>query len=276
MFYFGDSGKLENNFNNPLMWTEFAISLLAILFLNFVIFRLLKRRVVKVFSIFISLFLIVAFLFSMTYLWIIVVALMVVALLICFNVNLGVVRPFVANTLSSKMDDTLSFLFRRKKKNNTVINEKIFDRTSVYDKVEAAVMQLSSTRTGALITFEKETKLTDYAKNGTILNAPVTPELLVTIFYPGTRLHDGAVIIRRDLIYAAAVYYDPITSGLTGKYGSRHRAALGISKATDSITIVVSEETGRISLAVGGELIHVSPTDFRRVFDEYMSNEKKE
>lgn len=274
MFYFGD-GKLENNFNNPLMWTEFALTLLVIFFLNYVIFKLLKRKTVKFFSVIISLILIVAFLFSMVYLWAIIVAIMVVTLLICFNVNLGVVRPYVANSLSSKGDETLSFLFKRKKKSNPEITEKIFDRTAVYDKVEAAVLQLSSSSTGALITFEKETKLTDYAKNGTILNAPVTPELLVTIFYPGTRLHDGAVIIRRDLIYAAAVYYDPITTGLTGKYGSRHRAALGISKATDSVTIVVSEETGRISLAVSGELIHVTPTDFRRVFEDYMSLEKK-
>ena len=106
------------------------------------------------------------------------------------------------------------------------------------------------------------------------MNAPITPELLMTIFYPGTRLHDGAVVVRRDLIMAASVYYTPTTKPLTGKFGSRHRAAIGISEVTDSVTVVVSEETGRISLAVAGELIHVTPDNFLRVLEDYIIAEE--
>lgn len=273
MLYYNGEG-FSANFQNPLMWVEFGLSFIVIFFLNFVVFRSLRRGSVKLFTVLVSLGLIAAFVFSLTYLWVLLVGAMIVALVIFYSINAGVIRPYVTNTLTSKTDEKLSFIFGRNKKG--LNNDKIFDRASVYDKVEAAVLQLSSSKTGGLITFEKETELTDYAKSGTILNAPVTPELLVTIFYPGTRLHDGAVIIRRDKIYAAAVYYDPITSGLTGKYGSRHRAALGISKATDSVTIVISEETGRISLAVAGELIHVSPDDFRRTFEDYMLSKAEE
>jgi len=108
-------------------------------------------------------------------------------------------------------------------------------------------------------------------KNGTILNAPVSSELIQTIFYPGTRLHDGAVVIRGDKIVAASVYFTPTNRPLTGKYGSRHRAAYGISESTDSVTIVVSEETGRISIAFQGELTPVAPDDLLRIFEEDMA-----
>jgi diadenylate cyclase len=121
---------------------------------------------------------------------------------------------------------------------------------------------LSKQKIGAIITFEKKDSLNDVIKSGTILNAPVVPELLLTIFYEGTRLHDGAVIIRDDKILAASVYFTPTTRPLTGKFGSRHRAAIGISEITDSVTVVVSEETGRISIAYDGELQAVAPDTF--------------
>ena len=108
-------------------------------------------------------------------------------------------------------------------------------------------------------------------KSGTRIDAPVSAELLQTIFYPGTRLHDGAVIIRNDMIVAASVYYTPTTRPLTGKFGSRHRAAIGISETTDAVTVVVSEETGRISIAYEGELRTVGPDEFLTVFEDYMA-----
>ena len=119
----------------------------------------------------------------------------------------------------------------------------------MYKMVAETVRSFSRTKTGALITFEKTTPLDNVIKNGTLVNAPVSPELLMTIFYPGTRLHDGAVVIRGNMILAASVYYTPTSRALTGKFGSRHRAAVGISEVSDSVTVVVSEETGRISLA---------------------------
>ena len=173
----------------------------------------------------------------------------------------------------SDVRDFFSVLFTKKKSlKNT---QKVYDRHAICQKVALAVETLSKTKTGALITFEKNTPLTDVCKTGTLLNAPVTPELLTTIFYPGTRLHDGAVVIRRDLIYAASVYYTPTTKPLTGKFGSRHRAAIGISELTDSVTVVVSEETGRVSIAYHGELIPVAPDSFLRTIEDYLFAEEK-
>ena len=164
-------------------------------------------------------------------------------------------------------------LFASKKK---YVAEKVYDRQEVCEKVSIAVQTLSKSKTGALITFEKGDKFTEIVKSGTVLNAPITPELLTTIFYPGTRLHDGAVVIRRDEILAASVYYTPTTRPLTGKFGSRHRAAIGISELTDSVTVIVSEETGRISIAFKGELIPVAQDNFLRTLEDYLINEPAE
>ncbi len=248
------------------MWVEFALSILLIIISTIYIFKTIKRKPVRVVHVVISLLMLLAWMFSLTYVWAMLLATGILALIVAFTINIGVFRPFVSNTLRNQS-------LRHHKKGKAF--GPIFDKEALYDEIEATVKQLSKNRIGALITFEKNTELTDYARTGTILNAPVTQELLVTIFYPGTRLHDGAVIIRRNEIYAAACYFDPVTSGLSGKYGSRHRAALGISKTTDSVTIVISEETGRVSLAVAGELIHAPLDDFRRLFEEYMASEIK-
>ncbi len=159
--------------------------------------------------------------------------------------------------------------FKKKNSNDT---KKVYDRHAVCQKIALAVETLSRTKTGALITFEKSDSFSEIVKSGTILNAPIAPELLITIFYPGTRLHDGAVVIRREEILAASVYYTPTTKPLTGKFGSRHRAAIGISEITDSVTVVVSEETGRVSIAYRGELIPVAPDSFLRTLEECIFN----
>ena len=140
----------------------------------------------------------------------------------------------------------------------------------MYKKIEAAVITMSKQKVGALISFEMHDSLNEVMKSGTMIDAPVSAELLQTIFYPGTRLHDGAVIVRNDRIVAASVYYTPTTRPLTGKYGSRHRAAIGVSEICDAVTVVVSEETGRISIAYKGELQTVSPDAFLPTFEELM------
>ena len=112
-------------------------------------------------------------------------------------------------------------------------------------------------------------------KNGVMINCPFNVELLETIFYNGTRLHDGAVIIKDNKIVAASVYYELTTRPLSGNYGTRHRAAIGISENSDSITVVVSEETGRISIAKEGNIETVSPDNFERIFSEYMEESEE-
>lgn len=119
-----------------------------------------------------------------------------------------------------------------------------------------ACVELSKTCTGALIVIEKQTKLGEQIENGTILNAAPSKELFGNIFYPKTPLHDGAVIMRDGMILAAACFLPkPQKEELINKkLGSRHRAAIGMSENSDAIVIVVSEETGQISVAENGTL----------------------
>lgn len=122
--------------------------------------------------------------------------------------------------------------------------------------VTTAAHQLSQFRHGALIVLERETGLNDYIETGVRLGATLNCELLRTIFYPSTPLHDGAVIIQQDRITAAGCLL-PLSRATDYDYqlGTRHRAALGISEVTDAITVIVSEETGIISVAYNGRLI---------------------
>ena len=123
--------------------------------------------------------------------------------------------------------------------------------------------QMSASKTGALISLEQGQDLSDYIKTGTSMNSIVSSELLCSIFQYGTPLHDGAVIIRGVRIACAAAYFPPTTKELPTSYGARHRAAVGISEITDSITIIVSEETGTISIAEAGELKSYTSEELR-------------
>lgn len=130
-------------------------------------------------------------------------------------------------------------------------------RLRIIDATCAAAARLSERRQGALIVLERETGLQEYIDTGVILEAEVSPQLLLTIFWVKTELHDGAVIIRHDKIAAAACVL-PLSSGrnLTDrKMGTRHRAGLGISEVSDAVCIIVSEETGQIAVTNGGRMI---------------------
>jgi len=123
------------------------------------------------------------------------------------------------------------------------------------DEIVEACASLSRQRIGALIVLERETGLNEVAETGTIINGLVSSNLLINIFIPNTPLHDGAVIIKEDKIKAAACFL-PLTDNMnvSKELGTRHRAALGISERSDSLSIVVSEETGSISIAEKGTL----------------------
>ena len=125
----------------------------------------------------------------------------------------------------------------------------------VINEIVTASVNLSKTKTGALMVLEREIKLGDITNSGTILNAEVTSSLLENIFVPNTPLHDGAVIIRGDKIHTAGCLL-PLTSNvnLSRELGTRHRAALGMSELSDAMIIIVSEETGKISYALNGNL----------------------
>ena len=112
---------------------------------------------------------------------------------------------------------------------------------------------LSGQRVGGIIAIERSIGLRNYIEGGIPLDATVTYDLLVTIFRPGTPLHDGAVIIQGERIAAAACFL-PLTVNprVSKDFGTRHRAAIGLTEETDAVTVIVSEETGRISLALEG------------------------
>ncbi len=129
------------------------------------------------------------------------------------------------------------------------------DESDIVSEVCRAAKNLSTSRTGALIVFEKETMLDDLLTAGTEINATVTAELLENIFVPNTPLHDGAVLIRDNKIYQASCVL-PLSSNkdLSNELGTRHRAGLGISEQSDCVTVVVSEETGKISVMQNGNM----------------------
>ena len=128
-------------------------------------------------------------------------------------------------------------------------------RDIIIAEIVQTIMDLSKRRVGALIVFEQHTGLQDVIETGTRLNAEISAPLLENIFEPNTPLHDGAVVIReREIMAAACILPLAEASGLSRELGTRHRAALGISENTDAIVLVVSEETGIVSLARDGAL----------------------
>ncbi len=136
--------------------------------------------------------------------------------------------------------------------------------------VVTAAARLSARQHGALIVLERRDNLREYTQTGTMMNSIVTPELLLQIFFPNTPLHDGAVLIANNKIVAAACVMPLSASGVLKstaerKMGLRHRAALGISEASDAVAVVVSEETGAISIAQNGRMI-------RRLDSERLEN----
>lgn len=253
---------------NGFAWGNFALtlSLIIVLYglLTFSFYKMCRRKSAFIILAVSFVFFIFAYLFNLLYFGIIVAAIFAASLAVCLFANLGDLRAFLGNPFKRANVKSANFGV-----------EKIYNREVLYKKIETAVLALSKSKTGAIITFEKNTSLKDIIGNGVPVHAPVSPELLLTIFYEGTRLHDGAVVIHGNEIVAASVFFTPTTKPFAGKYGSRHRAAIGISEISDAVTVVVSEETGRISFAVNGELESVDQSIFLRVFENYM-NEKGE
>ncbi|GHI00112.1 sporulation-specific diadenylate cyclase CdaS [Neobacillus kokaensis] len=132
--------------------------------------------------------------------------------------------------------------------------------TDSYEDLTATAQHLSKRKHGALIVIERRDSLDNIIQKGTTIGAMVTPKLLESIFYPGNPLHDGAVLIRGNVVYSAANIL-PLTKMITEKkLGTRHRAAIGVSEQSDALALVVSEETGKISFALNGRLYPINTT----------------
>lgn len=141
------------------------------------------------------------------------------------------------------------------------------------DEIIKAAVQLSQKRIGALIVIEREVGLENFIEGGTRLNADVSSDLLNTIFWSGTPLHDGAVIIQEQKIVAAGCLL-PLSENadISKTLGTRHRAGIGLTEETDAVVIIVSEETGNISVAVRGELkSRLGENELRKFLDTLMT-----
>lgn len=243
---------------------DFLLCILGIIAVNVFVDYFVKRRFVMISLASFSVLFIISYIFKLKVFMCACFGFIVMLAIIGIFVNLAETRFLFANKFSQRTNDK-----GLNKKNNSV--EKLYSQEDLYKTINEATIYLSKHKIGAIMTFERKDNLTDISKNGSVLDAPVTYELLITIFYPGTRLHDGAVVIRGNTIIAASVYYTPTTKPLIGKYGSRHRAAIGISEICDAVTVVVSEETGRISIAFNGELFTYSQDDFYKAFTNIMT-----
>jgi len=145
-----------------------------------------------------------------------------------------------------------------------------------YNEIVDAVMNMSSEKVGALIVMERETKLGDY--KGIKIDADISKELIENIFFKNSPLHDGAVIISGKRVHSAGCLL-PLTSnrGLSSELGTRHRAALGISEVSDALIIVVSEETGKVSIAMNGALTrNVTREPLKRAIEKFFVTETED
>ncbi len=238
-------------------WLDVGLGFLVLTLVLVLVFNISKRKIYLIPFTINVLGLVASYVFLGFGLLTIALLISLVLMTIIFMfVNIASLRPFINNLFT--------------KKGQIRKPSRYFDKDQLTTCIQDTVAYLAKTKTGAIITIERKSNLTEFIKNGTPMNAPISSELLMTIFYPGTRLHDGAVVVRDNMIIAASVYFPPTTKPLSGKYGSRHRAALGISEVSDAVVIVVSEETGRISIAYNGELEPVFIDQFKQLFIHYM------
>ncbi len=182
--------------------------------------------------------------------------------------------PEIRHALESMGRSSVSFfnIFNLKNKDETELQENI--KNSI-NSVCRACTDMSDKQIGALIVFEKETLLGEISKTGTQLDAKVTTELIGNIFFPKAPMHDGAAVIKNGRVIAAGCIL-PLTSNtqLSSELGTRHRAAIGISESSDAIVVVVSEETGAISVAEKGYLNrNISVGDLREILSKNFTNE---
>ncbi len=218
----------------------------------------------------VGIFTIFAWVFQLTtILWISqkIASVALIALVIIF-------QPELRKALDSLGQRNFIFHFFVSNNSQTVI--KFSD--SIINEIIRAVNEMAEVRTGALIVIEQNITLDEYINTGIEMDSLISSQLLVNIFEHNTPLHDGAVIMRGERLVAATCYL-PLSENvsISKKYGTRHRAALGISEVSDSFTIIVSEETGRVSYAYMGHLsTGVTPSELREQLYYVQHNSMKE
>lgn len=152
-------------------------------------------------------------------------------------------------------------------------NSKNAETVGMIEGISSASEYLSKTKTGALMVIERSTKLGDIITSGTPFDADPNSVLISNIFYPKAPLHDGAVIFRNNRIHAAGCFLPLSTQYLGRELGTRHHAAIGVTEVSDAVVVVVSEETGTISIAIGGQLIRdFTPETLKERLKDYLIN----
>ncbi len=246
------SGFIEEYVSSLHMPTISITDVIEILILSFVIYHLMVWvRNTKAWSLFkgiivILVFLLIAIMFEMTtILWIVrnILPTMVIAFVV-------ILQPELRRALEQLGQKNIVFSFLNY---DNARSGRYSDHT--IDEIVKASFAMGRAKTGALMVFERNETLMEYEKTGIPIDAQVTSQLLINIFEHNTPLHDGAVLFRNDRIVAATCYL-PLSDNrsLSKALGTRHRAAVGISENTDSLTVIVSEENGKVSVAFGGEL----------------------
>ena len=265
------SGNLLQNYFSKLYipritWTDvIEIIIIAVVLYNILLWIMNTKAwaLLKVIIV-VALFAVVAYLLNLkTILWIAgkTISVGIIALVIIFQPELR----RALEQLGRKRFMLRFFNFG----DNSDKDERFSVKTA--DEIVDACYKMGAVKTGALIVIEQDIVLEEYIKTGIPVDGIVTSQLLINIFEHNTPLHDGAVIIRGNRVVAATCYL-PLTDNvnLSKALGTRHRAGVGISEATDSLTIIVSEETGKVSVAFGGELIHDIDSDSLKNKLEYI------
>jgi len=241
------------------------IDIILVAFIMFQFFRIIKGT--SVFSIVIGVFLIYLF-------WLLVKALNMnlISSLLGQVISVGVIALIVV--FQQEVKRFLLVIGNRYLKNTKLSFKRFFTTEkdesvipAVVEEIVKAVQSMSSKKIGALIVIGRQSLLGLYADRGQKIDAEISAELLETIFFKNTPLHDGAVLIENSQIMAARCPL-PVTDqfALSSHFGMRHRAAIGISENTDAIVVVVSEETGRISVADAGEIReNLKPDELRNI-----------
>ena len=255
---------LQTRVGTPLGIVTLIIDILLVIVIIFILAKLIKGKIKL--SIYFTTIITLGFLFAIGYFFEIVLITKFVELLFI----LGVVMLIVV------YNQDIRYFMEGKMEVNKVDN--IFsskqEKDDIIKIISSAVKELSDKSVGALITFEREDSLQNIILNAIQIDSKITHELITTIFTPGTACHDGAMIIRRDRIVCAGAYLPT-----TEKYnvptflGTRHRAAIGISERYDAVTIVVSEETGNISITVDGVItLDITIERLEELLDKYLLN----
>ncbi|APJ38217.1 diadenylate cyclase [Mycoplasmopsis pullorum] len=186
--------------------------------------------------------------------------LLIVILVLIVFILLFVTSPYLFNFAKSR--------FTRTKYNKLGKSSQI----RLINQLREAVIYLSKHKIGAIITIENTENVDNLRTDGVILNANISSSLLIAIFNKESPLHDGAVVIRDNKIYYASTFYKITRKSMENRYGSRHRAAMGISEICDATTIVVSEETGTVSITKGGNIAEVRIDEFQEQLVRYLQD----